>query len=259
MTCAACQAHVERSLRAAPGVLDATVNLLAHSARVMYAPAESSPNALVAVVSESGYEANLPAHAGSADHVPQNKAQNALDAKDATRKERRLFVDSAAYDRGSHRSDGGQHARHVAQPPVRNRAGRNHLAWHGDGRRSGLSARLAGRAPPQHQHAHAGRAGHACGLRLLGGRDVLARPAHAPPHPTRPLLRLGALHPRVSAAGQLAGDPRTQARAGRGPLPGRVAARTDPRAQRRARADRADRNRAPRRCCRPSTRRACAC
>src|ERR1700674_4742772 len=33
MTCAACQAHVERSLREAPGVLDATVNLLAHSAR----------------------------------------------------------------------------------------------------------------------------------------------------------------------------------------------------------------------------------
>jgi len=38
MTCAACQTHVERSLRAAPGVLDATVNLLAHSARVMYGP-----------------------------------------------------------------------------------------------------------------------------------------------------------------------------------------------------------------------------
>jgi Cu+-exporting ATPase len=89
MTCAACQAHVERSLRAAPGVLDATVNLLAHSARVMYTPAESSPSALVAVVSESGYEANLPAHAGSADHVPQNEAQNALDA---TRKERQLLV-----------------------------------------------------------------------------------------------------------------------------------------------------------------------
>src|SRR5882757_6050812 len=38
MTCASCQTHVERSLRAAPGVVDATVNLLAHSARVMYEP-----------------------------------------------------------------------------------------------------------------------------------------------------------------------------------------------------------------------------
>ena len=60
MTCAACQTHVERSLRAAPGVLDATVNLLAHSARVMYEPARSSLQDLVAVVGEAGYEAALP-------------------------------------------------------------------------------------------------------------------------------------------------------------------------------------------------------
>ncbi len=60
MTCAACQTHVERSLRAAPGVLDATVNLLAHSARVMYEPARSSLQDLVAVVGEAGYGAALP-------------------------------------------------------------------------------------------------------------------------------------------------------------------------------------------------------
>jgi P-type Cu+ transporter len=65
MTCAACQTHVERSLRAAPGVLDATVNLLAHSARVMYEPKLSSPRDLVTVVDEAGYEANLPAPAGT--------------------------------------------------------------------------------------------------------------------------------------------------------------------------------------------------
>jgi Cu+-exporting ATPase len=65
MTCAACQAHVERSLRAAPGVLDATVNLLAHSARVMYEPKLSSPRDLVTVVDEAGYEANLPTPAGT--------------------------------------------------------------------------------------------------------------------------------------------------------------------------------------------------
>ena len=89
MTCAACQAHVERSLRAAPGVVDATVNLLAHSARVMYEPSESSPNALVAVVSESGYEANLPAQSNAADYLPDHEGQ---DAKDATRKEHRLLI-----------------------------------------------------------------------------------------------------------------------------------------------------------------------
>src|ERR1700761_2603748 len=71
MTCAACQAHVERSLRAAPGVLDATVNLLAHSARVMYEPAQSSLQDLVAVVGDAGYEATLPSQAGPDHNVPQ--------------------------------------------------------------------------------------------------------------------------------------------------------------------------------------------
>ncbi|HEX6494443.1 MAG TPA: heavy metal translocating P-type ATPase [Acidobacteriaceae bacterium] len=73
MTCAACQTHVERSLRAAPGVLDATVNLLAHSARVMYEPAHSSLQDLVAVVSEAGYEAALPV--GSDRAAAQNGAR----------------------------------------------------------------------------------------------------------------------------------------------------------------------------------------
>lgn len=71
MTCAACQTHVERSLREAPGVVDATVNLLAHSARVIYAPAQSSARDLVAVVDDAGYEASLPtagsAHASAAE------------------------------------------------------------------------------------------------------------------------------------------------------------------------------------------------
>jgi P-type Cu+ transporter len=68
MTCAACQTHVERSLRAAPGVVDATVNLLAHSARVMYEPSVSSLRELVAVVGESGYEAKLPRQTGEHEH-----------------------------------------------------------------------------------------------------------------------------------------------------------------------------------------------
>jgi Cu+-exporting ATPase len=75
MTCAACQAHVERSLREAPGVQDATVNLLAHSARVIYAPAQSSPHDLVAVVDDAGYEASLPAAAGSAQASTHEDAE----------------------------------------------------------------------------------------------------------------------------------------------------------------------------------------
>jgi Cu+-exporting ATPase len=84
MTCAACQAHVERSLRAAPGVLDATVNLLAHSARVMYEPAHSSLRDLVAAVDEAGYGATLPSPAGSDHSAPS-------DANTAPTAERRLL------------------------------------------------------------------------------------------------------------------------------------------------------------------------
>lgn len=76
MTCAACQAHVERSLRAAPGVLDATVNLLAHSARVMYEPAHASPRDLVAAVDEAGYQANLPSVAAPTAVSARNHEEN---------------------------------------------------------------------------------------------------------------------------------------------------------------------------------------
>jgi Cu+-exporting ATPase len=86
MTCAACQAHVERSLRAAPGVVDATVNLLAHSARVMYEPARSSLRDLVNVVDEAGYEAGLP---GEAD---ASVAHDHMHDDDSPRNEKRQFA-----------------------------------------------------------------------------------------------------------------------------------------------------------------------
>ena len=55
MTCAACQNYVERTLRETPGVVDATVNLMTHSARVVYAPGTATPQQLVAAVEEAGY------------------------------------------------------------------------------------------------------------------------------------------------------------------------------------------------------------
>ncbi|HEY1966220.1 MAG TPA: cation transporter, partial [Acidobacteriaceae bacterium] len=77
MTCAACQTHVERSLRGAPGVRDATVNLLARSARVSYEPALSSPRDLVAVVDEAGYQADLPRQTGVNLHQADEHAPGA--------------------------------------------------------------------------------------------------------------------------------------------------------------------------------------
>ena len=66
MSCAACQVHVERALRAAPGVEEAAVNLLTNSARVRFG-AEGSVSALVEAIREAGYESELPVAAAAAD------------------------------------------------------------------------------------------------------------------------------------------------------------------------------------------------
>ena len=61
MTCAACSARVQRSLGKAPGVQDATVNLMMANATIAFDPAVTSPEALADVVRRAGYEAELPA------------------------------------------------------------------------------------------------------------------------------------------------------------------------------------------------------
>jgi len=72
MTCAACQSHVERALRATSGVSEATVNLLTNSARVMFDPTVAKPEDLIASVRDSGYDAALPVDSDSA--VPAETA-----------------------------------------------------------------------------------------------------------------------------------------------------------------------------------------
>ncbi|HEX9129258.1 MAG TPA: heavy metal translocating P-type ATPase [Gemmatimonadaceae bacterium] len=60
MTCAACQARVQRALSAEPGVIDASVNLVTRSAAVRYDPAAVTPQDLIAAVRATGYDAELP-------------------------------------------------------------------------------------------------------------------------------------------------------------------------------------------------------
>ena len=60
MTCAACQARVQRTLSRTPGVVDASVNLMMANATVSYDPTTTSPEALVERVRETGYGAELP-------------------------------------------------------------------------------------------------------------------------------------------------------------------------------------------------------
>ena len=60
MTCAACQARVQRALAAEPGVIDASVNLVTRSASVRYDPSAVNPDRLIAAVRATGYDAELP-------------------------------------------------------------------------------------------------------------------------------------------------------------------------------------------------------
>ncbi len=64
MTCAACQATVQRALTKAPGVTKAAVNLMMHEATVLFDPAATTPVQLVAAINDTGYVSRLPVAAG---------------------------------------------------------------------------------------------------------------------------------------------------------------------------------------------------
>ena len=58
MTCASCVAHVEKALRAAPGVREASVNLASERAELLLDP-KADITAIAAAVTEEGYEPRL--------------------------------------------------------------------------------------------------------------------------------------------------------------------------------------------------------
>src|SRR5262245_13747924 len=60
MTCAACQAGVQKALQRTPGVVDANVNLMMGNAAVTYDPEVTSPEALVDKIRDVGYGAEIP-------------------------------------------------------------------------------------------------------------------------------------------------------------------------------------------------------
>ena len=78
MTCAACQARVQRALTRMPGVADATVNLLGHQASVRFDASLVRPEDLVAAIRRTGYEARL--EAPVVDLVAEQDARDRADA-----------------------------------------------------------------------------------------------------------------------------------------------------------------------------------
>ena len=62
MTCASCQANVQKTLLKQPGVKDATVNLMMRDAAISYDPSVITPEGLVEVIRSTGYGAELSRH-----------------------------------------------------------------------------------------------------------------------------------------------------------------------------------------------------
>ena len=60
MTCAACSAHVEKSVRKLEGVAEVAVNLLGNNMTVDYDETAVSPQQIIQAVEQGGYGASLP-------------------------------------------------------------------------------------------------------------------------------------------------------------------------------------------------------
>ena len=80
MTCASCQARVQKTLGKQPGVSEATVNLLMENATVTYDPLVTGPDALIGAIRATGYDASLP--------KPRRSALDAVTEDDAEREGR---------------------------------------------------------------------------------------------------------------------------------------------------------------------------
>ena len=94
MTCAACQARVQRALSRVPGVEDASVNLLAHRASVRFDATRVSPDALVAAIRKTGYEARL--EAPIVDLVAEQDARDRADEAEYHDLRRKALVSGVA-------------------------------------------------------------------------------------------------------------------------------------------------------------------
>ena len=75
MTCAACQANVQRALTGAPGVAKAAVNLMTHEATIHYDPETTGPDRLVSAINDTGYSSRLPVAGESQSAADDDREQ----------------------------------------------------------------------------------------------------------------------------------------------------------------------------------------
>ena len=82
MTCAACQAFVQKTLQKQPGVVEATVSLMTNDATVAFDPAAVSAGSLVKTIADTGYGAELASPAASA--IAEQEEQDRTQKKELT-------------------------------------------------------------------------------------------------------------------------------------------------------------------------------
>ena len=104
MHCASCVGRVEKALRAAPGVVEANVNLATESALVRYLPGAVTPQALAGYGSDSGYKTKLRSSDDHShhDHMAHTKAEDAARLKRATLLAAILALPVFVIEMGSH-------------------------------------------------------------------------------------------------------------------------------------------------------------
>ena len=93
MTCAACQARVQRALQKEPGVADATVNLMMNTATVTFDAATVTPERLVATILGTGYGAALASPDQTA--FEEQEARDAASAREFTGLARKAAITGA--------------------------------------------------------------------------------------------------------------------------------------------------------------------
>ena len=120
MTCAACQANVQRALTATPGVTKAAVNLMTHEATVLYDPAATDPEKLVAAINDTGYVSHLPA--ADTSTVAEDDAREQAQAREystlLTKSVVSVILGALAMIASMPLMSGGGHGEHSGDPLI---------------------------------------------------------------------------------------------------------------------------------------------
>ena len=93
MTCAACSAHVEKAVKAVPGVAKVSVNLLLGNMRVTFDEGKASAQDIVRAVEVAGYGASV--EDGILENAKQEKDSSSTSNSDAREIRNRLIVSVA--------------------------------------------------------------------------------------------------------------------------------------------------------------------